>query len=232
MAEQDGGHMAGLCKQVAFPYLVEDGLLRFSEAQGNVCKALESSGMESSDNLLLSARRDFDLDGAAGIAETGSPSSRVCLGVKIADKNIRSKRGHARQLTYHLPQVMDVSERKGTDDKVENVRSEWKREAIGLCQPSRDRRLPPCDLKHGRRQINTDPHTASTGRELFKPPARPAREIKNVFAIQVGNEGGELALFEMEQRIGSTIIGWSPTLITFFGRDTRSRHRNTVNAIR
>jgi hypothetical protein len=76
--------------------------------------------MESSNNLLGRARQHFDLDGAAQISEASSPSPSVCLGVKIADKNIRSRLRHSCQLPHHRSQVMDVADNERADNKVEN----------------------------------------------------------------------------------------------------------------
>src|ERR1700674_640557 len=106
---------------MAFPRSGEDRLFRFSKAEWEVCKALEPSRVESSDNFFSRARQHLDLHGTAGITEASSPSSRVCLGVEITDKNIRSSLHHPLQLAHHRSQVTDVSESERTDNKVENL---------------------------------------------------------------------------------------------------------------
>ena len=44
-----------------------------------------------------------------------------------------------------------------------------------------------------------------------------------MFVAQVRKERRELTFFEMEQRIGSVVIGRSPALIAFLDRDTDRR---------
>jgi hypothetical protein len=51
MADQDSGHLAGSREQMTFSRPGEDRLLRFSEAQREVRKTLESGGIKGSDDL-------------------------------------------------------------------------------------------------------------------------------------------------------------------------------------
>jgi hypothetical protein len=112
VAEQDCWHSAGSLKSTFFSRSNEDRLLRFSEAQRDMRQALEACGIKSSDNLLRSARQHFDFDGVAEITEAGSPSSCVCLGVEVTDKNIGSGLRYTSQLSYDRSQVTEVAEGK------------------------------------------------------------------------------------------------------------------------